>query len=252
MQTQATTADRYNNERNRLLTMRMHDEVKRCNAPKPISRDLTYDNDLVVLADRILTMDLDASKHVLALRRARRQHTQLHDAIIRGDLGAVQAYANEDNIDLATVNGLTPLHLAVAGLGMAQKRNEFKAQCKLVEEQIVDFLIAKGAPVEVWDSMTRLPAACIDGGKLPKTLIDAMDKLRATTAYKREFSGVGEEKERRTEFNAFFSEDDQYGDAISRRGLSSNKTGKGGNPQGITRIAGAKYNPAESALSCAG
>lgn len=249
MQAQATTTDRYNSERNRLLTMRMHAEVKRCNAPNPTSRDLTYDNDLVVLADRILTMDLDASKHVLALRRARRQHTPLHDAIIRGDLGAVQSCVTEDNIDLATVNGLTPLHLAVAGLGLAQKRNEFKAQRKLVEEQIVDFLIAKGAPVEVWDSMTRLPAGCIDGGKLPKSLVDAMDKLRARTSYRKEFVGSGEENEDRTEFNIFFSEND-FGKM--QRGQPGNRTGRGGNPQGITRVAGAKCNPAESALSCAG
>ena len=249
MQTQTSITKLYNEERTRLLTQRMHDEIRQHIAPKQVSRELIYDNDLVVLADRILSMDLDAKKHVLALRRARRQHTPLHDAIIRGDLAAVQASATDDNIDLATVNGLTPLHLAVAGLGMAQKRNEFKAQSKLVEEQIVDFLIAKGAPVEIWDSMTRLPAACIDGGKLPKSLIDAMEKVRACTSYRREFVGVGEESQDRTEFNIFFSEND-FGKA--QRGQPGNTTGRGGNPQGITRVAGTKFNPAEFALSCAG
>ena len=249
MQTQTSITKLYNEERTRLLTLRMHDEIKLRIAPKPVSRELIYDNDLVVLADRILSMDLDANKHVLALRRARRQHTPLHDAIIRGDLVAVQACVTEDNIDLATVNGLTPLHLAVAGLGMAQKRNEFKAQSKLVEEKIVDFLIGQGAPVDVWDSMARLPAACIDGGKLPESLVGAMEMVRARTSYRKEFVGVGAENEDRTEFNIFFSEND-FGKA--QRGQPGNTTGRGGNPQGITRVAGTKFNPAESALSCAG
>ncbi len=246
-----TISDRYNQERNRLLTLRMHAEIRRHGAPKPVSSALTHDNALIVVADRLLTIDGDAKRHALSVRRARRQHTPLHDAIIRGDLTAVVACTTEENVDLATVNGLTPLHLAVADLGMAQKRNEYKAQCSLVQQQIVDFLISKGAPVGVWDSMARLPAACIDGGKLPKSLVDAMDRVRARTAYKKEFVGVSEEKESRTEFNVFFTEDDHNGDAISRRGQRGNKTGRGGNPQGITRIAGTKFNPAELAVNCA-
>lgn len=253
MQTAQTIsyAGRYNQERSRKQVIELHQEIKRRVAPKPapVSGELTHDESLVILADRLLTKDGDLKKHQLAIRRARRQHTDLHQAIIRGDLAAVVSLTNEDNYDLATVNGLTPLHLAVAGLGLAQQRTKFRAQSKLVEEQIVDFLIHAGAPVDVWDSMTRLPAACIDGGTLPKSLVQAMDMLRACTAYKPEYNGVNLEKENRTEFNAFFAPDDHGGDSVTGRGGPGNKTGRGGNPVGITRIAGKRFNPAEDVLS---
>lgn len=220
-------ADRYNQEFSRKQVIELHQEIKRRVAPKPapVTGELTHDEALVILADRLLNKDGDFKKHQLAIRRARRQHTKLHQAIIRGDLAAVVSLTNEDNYDLATVNGLTPLHLAVAGLGLAQQRNKFRAVGKLVEEQIVDFLISVGAPVDVWDSMTRLPAACIDGGTLPKSLASAMETLRACTSYKTEYSGVNPEREDRTEFNAFYAPDDLGGDATNYRGNKNNKTG---------------------------
>lgn len=231
MQTAQTLsyADRYNQEHNRQLdrqqVINLHNEIKqRVRQPAPVSAELTHDEDLVSRADDLLNIDGDLKKHQLAIRRARRQHTSLHQAIIRGDLAAVVSLTNEDNYDLATVNGLTPLHLAVAGLGLAQQRTKFHAQSKLVEEQIVDFLIQAGAPVDVWDSMTRLPAACIDGGTLPKSLVEAMETLRACTAYKHDYNGVSPENEqKRREFNAFYSPDD--GDSTKLRCNKNNKTG---------------------------
>lgn len=243
--------DRYNQERSRKQVIELHQEIKRRVAPKPapVTGELTHDEALVILADRLLVKDGDFKKHQLAIRRARRQHTELHQAIIRGDLAAVVSLTNEDNYDLATVNGLTPLHLAVAGLGLAQQRTKFRGQSKLIEEQIVDFLISVGAPVDVWDSMTRLPAACIDGGTLPKSLASAMETLRSCTSYKTEYNGVNPEREDRTEFNAFFAPDDFGGDPVTSRGGPGNKTGRGGNPVGITKIAGKRFNPAEDVLS---
>lgn len=208
-----TNTERYNFERH-LASNREINEVARGTRAKgirsPATQHLTFDQDVLKTAKYF--------DPCLVLRNARRQHTKLHDAIIRSDLPAVIANLTEDNIDLATVNGLTPLHLAVYALGIWQKSHEFMRAKKSVQEQIVDVLIEAGAPVVIWDSMRRLPAACIEGGKLPQSLVLAMEQERERTT----------EGEGKIKMNVFFDKGDAAGDSSSMRGNKNNKNGKGG------------------------
>lgn len=210
-----TNTERYNCER-QLACNREINEVAQGKRTKgirsPATQHLTFDQDVLKTAKYF--------DPCLVLRRARRQHTMLHDAIIRSDLPAVIANLTEDNIDLATVNGLTPIHLAVYALGIWQKTHVFMPAKKSVQEEIVDVLIEAGAPVVIWDSMSRLPAACIDGGKLPQSLVHAMEQEKERTT-----GGVCKDH---GNLNVFFDGSDAAGTSYGMRGNQNNKSGKGG------------------------
>lgn len=224
-----TSTELFNYER-QLASNREINEVARGTTTKGVRSPATY----------YLTFDqevMKASKFFdpcLVLRRARRQHTPLHAAIIRSDLPAVIANLTEENIDLATVNGLTPLHLAVYALGIWQKAHEFMQAKKSVQEQIVEVLIEAGAPVDIWDSMNRLPAVCIDGGKLPLSLIHAMEQARERTT-----EGDGK-------LNVFFDKADAAGETFGMRGNQNNKSGRGG--FGRASDGEASFYPADDEL----
>lgn len=237
---QLTIDERYNN-------LRMN-AIARQGAPKTksISRQPGFEEQLVAVADRKLAVSGNADEHALLIRRARRQHTEVHDAVIRGDLEAVRRHLTDENVDLATVNGLTPLHLAVFAFGQVQKSVRWdrlvRTGEKCVEEQIMNYLLEAGAPVDVLDDMKRLPAALVDGGRIPPMLAHAMVAKRERT--ERIAPGTPDSNDKPTTYNAFYDESDV--DRIGHRGGPGNKSGRGGNPLGITKIKGqfrAPVNP---------
>lgn len=214
--------------------------VARQGAPKTksISRQAGFEDQLVAVADRKLAVSGNAAEHVLLIRRARRQHTNVHDAVIRGDLEGVRRHLTDENVDLATVNGLTPLHLAAFAFGQVQKSVRWdrivRTGEKSIEEQILNYLLEAGAPVDVLDDMKRLPAALVDGGRIPPMLAHAMAAKRERT--ERIAPGTPESNDKPTTYNAFYDESDI--DRMGHRGGPGNKTGKGGNRLGITKIKG--------------
>jgi len=226
---QLTMTERYNN-------LRMNDLAKRCRPKaKAIFREASFEKELVAVADRKLSISGDTAEHQRLVRRARRQHTPLHDAVICGDLDAVIRLVTDDNIDLATVSGLTPLHLAVFAYGLVQKTPRWdrllRTGEKSVEEQIVNHLLEAGAPVEIGDDLKRLPAACVDGGRIPPMLASFMAARRERT--ERIAPDTPDTNGKPTVFNCFFDEGDM--DRVGKRGGPGNRTGRGGNPLGISK-----------------
>lgn len=202
---QLTTKQLYDNARMNALSKR------RQPARSPATEQLTYDAEAMITAR--FNQDLTPE---MTIRRARRQHTSLHQAVIRGDFNAVAQLITDDNIDLATVNGLTPLHLAVFGLSLYQKAHENMRAKKSVQEQIVDLLLEAGAPVDVWDSMNRLPAAMIVGGTLPASLVHAMERVMERTTKEEKSKTYGA-------IHAFFDQRDVDGDLQAFRFNTNNK-----------------------------
>lgn len=229
---QLTIKQRYDN-------LRMN-TIARQGAPtqKRPSSQLRLEPVLVELADRKLALSGDIEQHSLLIRRARRQHTAVHEAVIRGDLDGVRKHLTGENVDLATVNGLTPLHLAVFAFGQVQRSVRWdrlvRTGEKCIEEQIVNYLVEAGAPVDALDDMKRLPAALVDGGRVPTMVAEAMVAKREQT--ERLAPGTADTNEKPTTYSAFYDEAD--GNRAGHRGGPGNKSGKGGNQFGITKIKG--------------
>jgi len=219
--TQISLTERSNN-------IRINTIARQLSKPKRVSRQPGFERQLVLVADRKFALSGNAGEHQRLIRRARRQHTAVHDAVIRRDFEALGRHLTDENVDLATLNGLTPLHLAVFAYGQVQKTARWdrlvRTGEKCIEERILNYLLEAGAPVDAVDDMKRLPAACIDGKKLPPMLVHAMEALR-----KRTERILNDD----TTFNAFYCEEDREFGMI--RGGPGNQTGRGGNPLGITK-----------------
>jgi len=234
---QLSIKERYDNLRINDLASRM--------APKPnaISHEASYETELVAVAERKLAATGNKTEHDLLIRRARRQHTLVHQAVIRGDLEGVRRHLTDENVDLATINGLTPLHLAAFACGQVQRTARWdrivRAGEKSIEEQILNYLLEAGAPVDVVDDMKRLPAACVYGSRIPPMLAHVMDAKRERTA--RIAPATPETNDKPTVYNAFYDESDT--DRVGKRGGPGNTTGRGGNCRGITKIKGEFRHP---------
>jgi hypothetical protein len=136
----------------------------------------------------------------------------IHRAIIAGDLGAVRDALTPDTVNLATVSGLTPLHLACYGYAQVvdtptwHQANISGKQLK--QEAIMDLLLAHGARVDAWDHQRRVPAACCEGKKLPIKLVSAMRDLMKQTAFVLPWMNNTEESSEAHVLNAFFAKCD--------------------------------------------
>lgn len=136
----------------------------------------------------------------------------IHRAIIAGDLGAVRAALTPDTVNLSTVSGLTPLHLACYGYAQVvdtptwHRANMSGKQLK--QEAIVDLLLAHGARVDTWDHQRRVPAACCEGKKLPTQLVAAMRQLMDESAFVLSWKGNTADSSEAHVLNAFFAKCD--------------------------------------------
>jgi len=126
-------------------------------------------------------------------------YAPIHRAIVAGDIDAVRSALTPTTVNMQAVGHLTPLHLAVFGYAKAARSIEgMKLEAaghRLVEEQIVDLLIAAGAEVAAWDQEKRLPAACCEGVKMPASLRRAMDQKILDSTETLTLTGI--------QFNAF-------------------------------------------------
>jgi hypothetical protein len=138
--------------------------------------------------------------------------TALDRAIIAGDLEAVRANLMHDQVNQATITGLTPLHLACFGYAQVRDTPAWHranmAGKKTPQETIVDLLLAHGAQVDVWDAQHRVPAACCDGKGLPPSLVEAMRKKMEETAFVLEWMKNTKDSPEAHVLNAFFAKCD--------------------------------------------
>lgn len=138
--------------------------------------------------------------------------TALHRAIIAADLAAVRSILTPDQVNHATITGLTPLHLACFGYAQVRDTPAWHranmAGKKTPQETIVDLLLAHGAHVDVWDAQRRVPAACCDGKGLPPSLVDAMRKKMEETAFVLEWMKNTQDSPEAHVLNAFFAKCD--------------------------------------------
>lgn len=112
--------------------------------------------------------------------KATQKHTNLHQAIIAGNTGMVMIYMQLLDVNQPSVNGLTPLHMAVYGYAQAWKRAEANGTLLtrvLPEETILNHLLKAGADVTKLDDMGRLPVACLDGARMPAALASRMEEI---------------------------------------------------------------------------
>lgn len=138
--------------------------------------------------------------------------SNLHRAIIAGDLAAVRANLTPELVNQATITGLTPLHLACFGYSQVRDTPTWHranmAGKKTPQEQIVDLLLAHGARVDVWDAQRRVPAACCAGKGLPPSLVEAMRKRIEETAFVLEWMKNTKDSPEAHVLNAFFAKCD--------------------------------------------
>ena len=136
----------------------------------------------------------------------------IHRAIIAGDLAAVRANLTPTTVNLATVSGLTPLHLACFGYAQVVDTPTWHranlAGTKTRQEAIVDLLLEEGAQLDVWDQARRIPAACCEGKKQPASLVAAMAKMIQDTAHRVDWMKNSPESQMATLLNAFFAKGD--------------------------------------------
>jgi hypothetical protein len=149
----------------------------------------------------------------------------IHRAIIAGDIPAVRAALTPDTVNLATVSGLSPLHLACYGYAQvvdtpAWHRTNLAGN-KTNQEAIVDLLLEQGARVDAWDHQRRVPAACCEGKRLPAGLIKAMRKRMDETAFVLPWMNNTAESSEAHVLNAFFAKCDISPD--SKQGRSSER-----------------------------
>lgn len=108
------------------------------------------------------------------------QHSEIHKAVIAGNVGMVMIYLQLQDVNQPSVNGLTPLHMAVYGYAQAWKRAEAYGTLltrELPEETIINHLLKAGADVTKLDDMGRLPVACLDGARMPAVLACLMEEI---------------------------------------------------------------------------
>jgi hypothetical protein len=136
----------------------------------------------------------------------------IHRAIIAGDLSAVRAVLTSETVNLPTVSGLSPLHLACYGYAQVVETPAWHranmSGMQLKQEAIVDLLLAHGARVDAWDHQRRVPAACCEGKKLPTGLIKAMRKLMDETAFVLPWMNNTADSSEAHVLNAFFAKCD--------------------------------------------
>lgn len=114
-------------------------------------------------------------------------HTPLHRAVLAADIEATRAALDAGaDINARSVLEMTALHMAVFGFAKIVERSAYQLAViqgrKLVQEQIVDLLIERGARVDMWDAKAKLPAAHCEGRRMPASLRQAMDELLVSTS----------------------------------------------------------------------
>ncbi len=185
---------RYDEERTRRqFNLSIREMIQKCKAAvEEPNRELHHNDTAIGWAKRCFEKAGDLQAFEAAEKAARRQHTPLHEAVIRSDLNAVRALLNEhkgdnDFLQMGTVSGLTALHLAVYAFGRIQIGPHWdqlvRTAEKSVQERIVDLLIERGARVDLIDDQGRLPAACLDGARSPRSLRERMEEVRLASRW---------------------------------------------------------------------